>query len=186
MNRFNIENLPLNGLKLINRKKLNDQRGFFSRLFCKEELITAGWSKPIAQINHSHSAKKGTIRGLHFQYPPYAEMKLVTCLRGEIWDIAVDIRINSPTFLQWHAEYLSQSNNCALLIPEGFAHGFQAITDDVEVIYCSSTSYHDDAEAALNINDPTLAINWPVTITEVSERDKNHPFIGNDFTGITL
>ena len=126
MKRLAIADLPLAGLKRIERQRLGDARGFLSRLFCAEELAAAGWSKPIAQINQTFTAKRGTVRGLHFQYPPHAEMKLVSCLRGEVWDVAVDVRAGSKTFLRWHAERLSADNGCALLIPEGFAHGFQA------------------------------------------------------------
>lgn len=186
MNSFNVTDLPLAGLKLVNRKRLGDQRGFLSRLFCAEELAAVGWLKPIAQINHTYTEKKGTVRGLHFQRPPRSEMKLVTCIRGEVWDVAVDVRVDSPTFLQWHAECLSANNGNALLIPEGFAHGFQAITDDVELIYCHSAAYCVEAEAGLNALDPKLAIPWKMAITELSERDKNHPFIETGFTGVLL
>jgi dTDP-4-dehydrorhamnose 3,5-epimerase len=186
MNRFNVSNLPLEGLKLITRKRSNDERGYFSRLFCTEELIIAGWLKSIAQINHSYTATKGTVRGLHFQYPPHSEMKMVTCLRGEIWDVAVDVREQSPTFLKWHAEYLSASNGNSLLVPEGFAHGFQSMVDDVDVVYFCSSAYNSQAEGALNIQDPKLAITWPTIITKLSEKDREHPFIENDFTGILL
>jgi dTDP-4-dehydrorhamnose 3,5-epimerase len=102
MSSFNVTDLPLDGLKLINRKHLGDQRGFLSRLFCDQELAAVGWSKPIAQINHTYTDKKGTIRGMHFQTPPNSEMKLVSCLRGEIFDVAVDVRLDSATFLHWH------------------------------------------------------------------------------------
>lgn len=186
MNSFDVFNLPLPGLRLISRKQLGDQRGFLSRLFCFEELAVAGWKKPIAQINHTYTTKQGTVRGLHFQRPPHSEMKLVTCIRGKIWDVAVDIRLNSPSFLKWHAEYLSVDNGNALLIPEGFAHGFQAMTDDVEIIYCHSAAYCPNAEAGLNAQDPILAIDWKKSITELSERDKNHPFIETDFKGVLL
>jgi dTDP-4-dehydrorhamnose 3,5-epimerase len=186
MNNFNVFSLPLPGLRLVCRKQLGDQRGFLSRLFCFEELASIGWSKPIAQINHTYTAKQGTVRGLHFQRPPHSEMKLVTCIRGKIWDVAVDIRLHSPSFLKWHAEYLSVDNGNSLLIPEGFAHGFQAMTDDVEIIYCHSAAYYPDAEAGLNVQDPILAIDWKKTITELSERDKNNPFIETDFKGVLL
>ena len=128
MNRFRIQSTPLSGLQVITRQMLGDHRGFLSRLFCADELAQAGWTKPIAQINHTYTAKKGTVRGMHFQHPPHAEMKLVSCIRGEVWDVAVDLRANSPTFLHWHAEVLSADNHKALLIPEGFAHGFQTLS----------------------------------------------------------
>lgn len=186
MNRFEITQLPLAGLKRLLGQRLGDQRGFLSRLFCAQELIAAGWSKSIAQINHTYTAKKGAVRGMHFQKPPHAEMKLVSCIRGEVWDIAVDLRASSPTFLQWHAEYLSADNNCAMLIPEGFAHGFQALSDDVEMLYCHSEAYTASAEAGLNPNDQRLAIVWPLTITEISSRDMGHPLITDEFKGVKI
>ena len=135
MKRLNVKDLPLQGLKLIERSRNSDSRGFLSRLFCREELIAAGWNKPIAQINHTYTSKQGAVRGMHFQKEPYTEMKLVSCVRGKIWDVAVDLRENSSTFLESYGEILSDENNAALLIPEGFAHGFQALTDNCELIY---------------------------------------------------
>lgn len=184
MNRFNVGNLPLVGLKRVERQRLGDGRGFLARLFCVDELAAVGWSKPIAQINHTYTARQGTVRGLHFQYPPHAEMKLVSCIRGEVWDVAVDLRLGSPTFLNWHAERLSAENGCALLIPEGFAHGFQALTNDVELLYCHSAAYAAQSEGGLNPADPHLGIRWPLAITEVSARDAGHPLITDDFEGV--
>lgn len=184
MNRFTVIDLPLPGLKLIERQRVGDSRGFLSRLFCAEELADAGWVKPVAQINHTYTALRGTLRGMHFQRPPHAEMKLVSCLRGEVWDVAVDVRADSPTFLQWHAERLSADNGQAMLIPEGFAHGFQTLTDDVELLYCHSAAYSHDAEAGLNPRDARLAIAWPLPITELSARDAAHPLIGTGFEGV--
>lgn len=186
MSSFNVTDLPLDGLKLINRKHLGDQRGFLSRLFCDQELAVVGWFKPIAQINHTYTAKKGTIRGMHFQIPPNSEMKLVSCLRGEIFDVAVDVRSDSATFLHWHGEYLSAENRNALLIPEGFAHGFQAMTDDVEMVYCHSAAYCRESEAGLNPLDLQLGISWALPVTELSERDKHHPLITTNFKGVIL
>lgn len=185
MSRFAVADAPLSGLKIIERQKLGDARGFLARLFCAEELAAAGWTKPVAQVNHTHSAKTGTLRGMHFQRLPHAEMKLVTCIRGAVLDIAVDLRASSPTFLRWHAEELSAANNRALLIPEGFAHGFQALTDDVEMLYCHSAPYVAGAEGGLNPFDPRLGIAWPLAASVLSERDTNHPMIGPDFKGIT-
>jgi dTDP-4-dehydrorhamnose 3,5-epimerase len=183
MNRFTVTDLPLAGLKRIERQRLGDSRGFLSRLFCAEELAAAGWSKPIAQINHTFTAKCGTVRGMHYQCPPYAEMKLVSCIQGEVWDVAIDLRAGSPTFLQWHAEPLSADNHRALLIPEGFAHGFQTLSDNVALLYCHSAAHNPDAEAALQAQDPRLAIRWPLAITEMSNRDRNHLFIGDGYKG---
>lgn len=186
VNRFTITDTPLSGLKVIERQCLGDSRGFLSRLFCADELSTAGWIQPIAQINQTYTAKAGTIRGMHFQHPPYAEMKLVSCLRGEIFDVAVDLRANSPTFLKWHGVRLSSENLCALLIPEGFAHGFQTLTDDVELLYCHSVPYTLAAEAGLHPHDPALAISWPAQVAELSARDSQHPLVTAAFKGITL
>lgn len=186
MSRFAVTDLPLVGLKLVERQRLGDTRGFLSRLFCAEELTVAGWIKPIAQINHTYTAMQGTVRGMHFQRPPHAEMKLVTCIRGEVWDVAVDVRASSPTFLHWHAERLTADNNRALLIPEGFAHGFQALTSDVELLYCHSAAYSAGAEAGLNPLDARLSITWPLTIAELSARDASHPLIETGFEGVQL
>lgn len=186
MSRFIVTDLPLTGLKRVERQRIGDSRGFLSRLFCAEELAAAGWSKPIAQINHTYTSKRGTVRGMHFQRPPQAEMKLVSCIRGEVWDVAVDVRTDSPTYLHWHAERLSADNSRALLIPEGFAHGFQALTDDVELLYCHSSAYSASAEAGLNPQDERLAIVWPLPIAELSARDAAHQPIETGFAGVRL
>lgn len=186
MNRFSVSELPLRGLNLIERQRLGDSRGFLSRIFCAEELATVGWCKPIAQINHTYTASRGTVRGMHFQRPPHPEMKLVSCIHGEVWDVAVDVRADSPTFLHWQAERLSADNGQALLIPEGFAHGFQTLTDDVELLYCHSAVYNSNAEAGLNPQDARLAITWPLPISELSTRDADHPPIESEFEGVRL
>ncbi len=186
MSRFTILDTPIHDLKIVERQQLGDNRGFIARLFCVEELAAAGWYKPIIQINQTLTQKQGSIRGLHFQNVPYAEMKIVTCLRGAIWDVAVDLRTGSPTFLEWHAEELSAANHRALLIPEGFAHGFQTLCDDCELIYLHSRAYTPEAEAGLNPKDPTLTITWPLAITELSTRDAQHPMIDHQFKGVTL
>jgi dTDP-4-dehydrorhamnose 3,5-epimerase len=186
MSRFAVTNLPLAGLKLIERQRLGDSRGFLTRVFCAEELTAAGWVKPIAQINHTYTAKRGTVRGMHFQLPPHAEMKLVSCIRGEVFDVAVDLRANSPTFLQWHAEHLSAENGRALLIPEGFAHGFQTLTEECEMFYLHSERHQPHCESGLNPNDPRIAITWPIVIEEISARDSSHPVLTTEFTGVVL
>ncbi len=186
MSHFTVSGLPLENLKRVEHRRLGDSRGFLSRLFCAEELAAAGWIKPIAQVNHTYTAIRGTVRGMHFQRPPHAEMKLVSCIRGEAWDVAVDVRADSPTFLHWHAERLSADNGRALLIPEGFAHGFQALTDNVELLYCHSAAYSPGAEAGLNPQDARLAIAWPLAITGLSPRDVGHPLIETGFEGVRL
>jgi dTDP-4-dehydrorhamnose 3,5-epimerase len=186
MSRFNFIMTPLLELKVVQRKTLEDHRGFLSRFYCVDEFTEVGINTNIAQINHTLTREKGAVRGLHFQYPPYAEVKLVSCLKGEIWDIAVDLRSNSPTYLQWYGEILSAENHKSLLIPEGFAHGFQTLTPDCELIYLHTERYHPESESALNVLDPSLNISWPLPVTDLSERDSNHSFIDHDFQGITL
>jgi dTDP-4-dehydrorhamnose 3,5-epimerase len=186
MMRFECLNTPLVGLKIIQRKSIEDARGFLSRLYCSEEFSNYGFNKPISQINHTLTRKRGAVRGLHYQQPPHAEIKLVSCLKGEIFDVAVDLRKNSPTFLHWHGEVLTEKNQRSLLIPEGFAHGFQTLTNDCELIYLHSAPYVKEAEAALNITDYRINISWPLEITELSERDRLHPMIQNDFEGFVL
>lgn len=186
MARFEIIALPLEGLKLVKRKPLFDARGFLSRLFCGEEFEQAGINFPIKQINHTLSLQQGTVRGMHFQRPPYAEAKIVSCLVGSVFDVAVDLRVSSPTYLQWHGEVLSSENQNSLHIPEGFAHGFQTLTEDCELLYLHSASYYPAAEGALNATDPCLSIAWPLPIEERSDRDKNHPFVNHLFCGVSL
>lgn len=184
--RFNIINTPLIGTYLIHRKKIGDSRGFLSRFFCREEFESIGFKKSIYQINHTFTNKKGSVRGLHFQYPPYAETKIVSCISGEIFDVAVDLRKNSPTFLQWYGVVLSKENQTSFLIPEGFAHGFQALTNCCELIYLHTAPYVKNFESGLNILDPVIDIKWPLPIRDLSERDKKHNFIDHNYEGIDL
>ena len=186
MSKFLIIDTTIEGLKVIERQPIGDHRGFLARLYCSEELKSVGWQKPIAQINQTVTTKMGTVRGLHFQYPPYAEMKLISCLKGEIWDVAVDLRKSSPTFMQWYAEKLSAENHRALLIPEGFAHGFQTLCDDCELLYFHSAPYFRESEAGIRANDPKLKISWPLNFYEISHRDKMHSLLDDQFEGLNL
>ena len=184
MSSFDLIDTSLPGLKVVQRERLGDARGFLSRLFCAEELAAAGWQKPISQINHTWTKKRGTVRGMHFQYPPHTEAKLVVCLRGAVWDVAVDMRLASPTLLSWHGEELTPENGRALLIPEGFAHGFQTLSPDCEVLYLHSASYAPGAEGGVDACDPRLGIGWPLEITERSDRDQGHALLAPDFRGV--
>lgn len=186
MARLDFFNTPLAGLMLVQRKPIEDARGFLSRFYCVEEFRYAGMNEPISQINHTFTRQKGAVRGLHYQKPPHAENKIVSCLRGEVFDVAVDLRKNSPTFLHWHGEILSAQNHRSMLVPEGFAHGFQALTEDCELIYLHTVPYVQKAEAALNVTDTRLGIIWPLAIAELSDRDRSHPMITLDFEGIFL
>ncbi len=184
--RFDILPTPLDGLKVLRRKPVGDSRGFLERMFCAQEFAQILGGEKIAQINRTITVKCGSVRGMHFQNAPHAETKFVTCLRGEVFDVAVDVRKNSPTFLHWHGELLTQDNHTTLLIPEGFAHGFQTLSSDCEMLYFHTAAYHADCEGALNAQDPRLAIKWPKAITEQSERDKSHALITQSFPGVTL
>ena len=184
--RFEIRQTPLAGVRVVARSRIEDRRGYLSRLYCTSELAVAGLADRIVQINHSVTHARGTVRGMHFQRPPHAETKLVACLSGEVLDVAVDLRAGSPTFLRWHAERLSAENGLALLIPEGCAHGFQAQTDDCELLYLHTHHHAPEAEGGLSPLDPALAIDWPLPIAEISDRDRDQPPVAAGFEGIVL
>ena len=186
MARFDFIPTPLAGVTLVQRKAIEDQRGFLSRFYCADEFREVDMDKPIAQMNHTLTRTKGSVRGMHFQNPPHAEIKLVSCLHGEIFDVAVDLRRGSPTFLHWHGVILSAQNRASLLIPEGFAHGFQTLTEDCELIYLHTAAYHPESEGALNAADPRLDIAWPLAVTDISEKDRSHKLIEQDFQGIQI
>lgn len=183
---FSRRNAPLSGLCVIERAPFADARGQFRRLFCAAELAAISWTLPVAQVNHSLTRAAGTVRGMHFQHPPHAEDKLVTCIAGSVWDVAVDLRAGSPTFLRWHAEMLSAENGRSMLIPKGVAHGFQAMSDDAALVYVHSTSYHPEAEGGLHPRDPRIGISWPLAIRELSEKDAGRPYIDRSYQGIVL
>lgn len=183
--RFTLSPLPIVGVVSVCRQRTGDARGSLSRLFCAQELAAAGWQWPVAQINHTHTQIAGTVRGMHYQTPPHTEAKLVTCLRGRVWDVAVDLRPTSPTFLQWCALELSASNEAALLIPPGCAHGFQTLTDDVEMLYAHSHAYTSEADAGVHPCDPRVGIAWPMPIRLMSDKDAHRPMLNDHFAGVT-
>ena len=176
----------LSGVSVIEVEALRDERGEFSRIFCDEKLRQILNGKSIKQINRSMTHKAGAIRGMHFQYAPNAEIKIVRCLKGRIFDVAVDLRLNSPTFLDWVGIELSPLNNNALVIPEGCAHGFQVLEEDSELLYFHTASYTPKDEGAVRFDEPLVGILWPITPTEVSQRDLSHPYLDNAFKGISL
>lgn len=184
--RFDFIKTRLTGLYEIRRKPITDNRGFFSRFFCAEEFKEVGLDGTIAQLNHTLTKDKGAIRGMHFQYPPHTETKIVSCIKGEVLDVAVDLRRNSPSFLKWHSVILSASQQNSLYIPDGFAHGFQTLTENCELLYIHTRFFTPGAEGALNAFDPALSIKWPLAVTNISERDKNHPLIDKNFNGVEL
>ncbi len=181
--KFDIIKTGLNGLITITRMAVKDERGSFSRLYSDQLLDVIGFKNGISQINLSCTLKKGTVRGFHYQAMPYSDAKIVACVRGAVWDIAVDIRQNSPTFLKWHAEEISSVNNKMMLIPIGFAHGFQALTDDVELVYLHSKEHFPSMERSLSVLDPKLSIPWPLDVINLSKRDADSPFLNEDFKG---
>jgi dTDP-4-dehydrorhamnose 3,5-epimerase len=180
---FDIIAAPITGLHILQRKPIGDSRGYLERLFCKDELQTLLPGKRIEQVNHTLTTNRGTVRGLHFQYPPHAETKLVHCLRGEVFDVAVDLRRDSPTFLHWHAEVLSAENHRTLVIPEGFAHGFQALVGECEMLYFHTAAYRQEAEGGLHPEDPRIAIRWPLPVAGLSPRDTARSMLDRDFEG---
>ncbi len=182
--RFEILGTPVAGLHVLQRKPIGDSRGYLERLFCADELQALMPGRRIVQVNHTLTVSRGTVRGLHFQLPPHAETKFVHCLRGEVFDVAVDLRRNSPTFLHWHADVLSADNHKTFVIPEGFAHGFQTLSDDCEMLYFHTAAYRQEAEGGLNPQDPRLAIRWPLSVAGLSPRDAAHPLLDAAFAGV--
>jgi dTDP-4-dehydrorhamnose 3,5-epimerase len=182
--RFEIIETPLAGLGVLQRKPLGDARGFFERVFCADELQPLLQGHTLAQINRTHTTTHGTVRGMHFQHPPHAEVKFVSCLRGVVFDVAVDLRRGSPTFLQWYGRELSADNRLTMAIPEGFAHGLQTLADDCELLYLHTAAFCADAEGGVHPLDPRLAIRWPAPITELSARDRGHAMLAPQFDGL--
>ncbi len=185
--RFQFIETGLVGLSVIKRNPVSDHRGIFERIYCADEYKLAGLAnKSIVQINRSVTKQKHAVRGLHFQHPPHMEDKIITCVKGEVLDIAVDIRQGSDSFLQWHSEVLSADDYKSLYIPAGFAHGFQTLSDDCELLYFHTAAYEPSAEGALNIQDPRINISLAASISDISEKDKNSPLIDENFEGIAV
>ena len=181
-----VSETPLPGLGVTESDQWEDRRGTFMRCFCERDLASVIGHRRIVQVNHSITKHRGAVRGLHFQHPPSAEMKLVRCLRGKVWDVAADLRAGSPTFLHWHAVELSGENHRMIVIPEGFAHGFQVLTPDSELLYLHTAFYAPAAESGVAWNEPHLNISWPLAVTDLSERDASHPLLAPDFRGVVV
>jgi dTDP-4-dehydrorhamnose 3,5-epimerase len=175
---------PLTGSYVIDLDPFNDERGWFVRIFCKNEFQQIGHGKEWVQINHSATYKQGSIRGMHFQLPPYREIKMVRCIAGSVYDVIIDLRRNSDSFLKWFGIELSARNKKMLYIPEGFAHGFQALQPDSELIYHHTEFYTATAESGVKYNDPAVNIQWPLAVTMISERDSGFPYLDKNFKGI--
>ncbi len=174
----------LTGSYTIAPEPVGDERGWFARYYCKDEFNQIGHTKEWVQMNHSVSYKKGTLRGMHFQLRPHREIKMVRCIAGAVFDVIIDIREGSDTFLQWFGTELSADNKRMLYIPEGFAHGFQCLSDDCELLYHHTAFYKQDSEAGIRFDDPAVGIKWPLPVTVISARDKGHTLLTSDFKGV--
>lgn len=183
-NRFEIRGTAIDGVAEVARKPLGDRRGFLERLYCQTDLETLMCGRRIEQVNRTLTEKKGTVRGLHFQRGSAAETKLISCLRGRVFDVAIDLRRASPTFLSSHALILDGAEHVSFLIPEGVAHGFQTLTDGCEMLYFHSAAHDPRAEGGIDPLDPAIGIDWPLPIAVMSDRDRNHPMISGNFEGL--
>jgi dTDP-4-dehydrorhamnose 3,5-epimerase len=176
----------LAGAFIVETERALDHRGAFARLFCCDALQGIIGGRRIQQINYSRTHRIGAVRGIHYQRQPHAEMKLVRCLRGKVWDIAVDLRAGSPTFLQWHAEELSAENGRMFIIPEGCGHGFQVFKEDSELLYLHTEFYTPAYEGGVHPQDPLLRISWPLPVCDLSERDRTQVFLSETFEGLII
>lgn len=183
---MNIVQMPLYNTWLIETELFEDERGKFARFFCQEELGRIQKEICVKQVNYSVTNQKGAIRGMHFQYPPKAEVKLVRCLRGTVFDVMVDLRKDSKTFLQWHGVKLSGENMNMLYIPQGVAHGFQTLEENCVMLYLHTEFYSPSHEGGVRFDDPKIAVQWPLEVTEISSRDKKHSLLPDDFSGIDV
>lgn len=188
MSNFILEDTPIGGLKLGQIQSKADERGYFERVYCHWEYEgLVGRPLRIKQINRSMSKIKGTTRGLHFQWPPHAETKIVSCPAGRLFDVAVDLRKGSPTYMQYFSAELTAENKKFLIIPEGFGHGFQTLEPNTEILYLVTEEFslpHDDG---INPIDPTVGVEWPLEIALRSKKDSDRKFIADrDFSGIDI
>jgi dTDP-4-dehydrorhamnose 3,5-epimerase len=181
-----VHTTPVQGVHVVTSANNRDERGAFMRFYCEQELAPLLGGRHVVQVNHSSTRAVGTVRGLHFQWPPHAETKFVRCLRGRVWDVAVDLRAGSPTFLRWFAHELSPSGADMMVIPEGCAHGFQALETDSELLYLHTNAYEQRAEGALRWDEPLVSVPWPLPVSVVSPRDAAHAHLDSDFDGIRI
>ena len=166
------------GAFLIEPERLEDERGFFARMWCEREFKAHGLNPRLAQCNLSFNRTRGTLRGIHYQDSPYAETKIVRCTMGAIYDVIVDLRPESPTFKRWFAVELTAENRCMLYIPEGLAHGFQTLVDNTEVFYQMSEFFHPECARGVRWNDPAFGIHWPLSVSVIADKDNAYPLWG--------
>jgi len=172
------------GSFVIDLEPITDERGWFARYYCKNEFEKIGHTKEWVQMNHSFTIKKGSVRGLHFQVHPYKEIKMLRCIAGSVFDVIIDLRTGSETFLKWFGIELSAENKKMLYIPGGFAHGFQCLEDNCELLYHHAEFYRPAAESGIRYDDPLVNIKWPLPVTNISNRDAQHPYLDENFKGI--
>ncbi|MBS1602743.1 MAG: dTDP-4-dehydrorhamnose 3,5-epimerase [Bacteroidetes bacterium] len=175
---------PLAGAYIVELTPFTDHRGWFARGWCKNEFAQIGHTKEFVNLNHSYTKMKGTIRGMHFQRSPHREIKLLRCIAGSVFDVIVDLREGSPTYSQWFGAELSARNRRMMYVPEGFAHGFQTLEEDSEVIYLVSEFYAQKSEGGVRYSDPAFNIQWPLPVSDISEKDAAHPFINETFKAL--
>lgn len=177
-------NTTLEGAYTIELDRIGDERGFFARLFCTKEFSNAGLVDTFVQINNSLTKDKGTLRGMHYQLPPSAEVKVVRCIQGALFDVIIDLRPSSPTFCKWHGATLTAENRRMMYVPKGFAHGFITLEENTEAFYLSGAAYAQDRERGLRYNDPQFNIKWPIEPLVVSEKDANWPDFDPNWHGV--
>ncbi len=174
----------LPGSYTIQLQPFTDERGWFARYFCKDEFKKIGHAKEWLQMNHSSTNKRGAVRGMHYQLQPFSEIKMIRCIAGAVFDVIIDLRKDSSTLLQWFGAELSAKNKKMIYIPEGFAHGFQCLTNNCELLYHHTEYYKPDVEGGIKHDDPKINIQWPLDITVISKRDKSHSYLDENFKGI--
>lgn len=184
MGKLQINSTPFEGLYVIDTSAFIDHRGAFARWFCEDELAEVIGNRHIKNVNFSRTVKKGSVRGMHFQRPPKSEMKMIRCINGRILDVVVDIRLGSPTYLNHFSVELSAENMKMIVVPEGFAHGFQSLEDNSEIMYLVTEFYSPECEGGLRYNDPELKINWPLNVADISDKDAGHKLIDGTFKGL--
>lgn len=177
-------NTKFNGLYVIKHKRLVDDRGFFTRTYCKNLFTEISFDKTFVQFNHSFNKEKGTLRGMHFQIEPFKEVKLIRCVHGAVFDVAIDLRVGSETYLQSFGVELSEDNLFSVLIPEGFAHGFQTLKHNTSLIYHHTEFFQPGADAGVRHDDPALQIDWPLPVKNLSKKDREYKLIDKDFKGL--
>jgi len=184
MGKLTILPTPLAGAVVVETNSFQDERGSFSRFFCSEELSCYWGNRSLVNINFSSNVSKGTLRGIHTQRAPAAEMKMIRCIRGCLFDVIVDLRAGSPTFLQWFGVELSASNQRMLIVPEGCGHGFQTLDDSTDALYLTTARYQSEAEMGIHYADPCVGISWPLPVSSISDKDRLSPFLPSNFAGL--